>query len=114
MGYIAHRALIVTGYHRDIEKAHTKAVELCGDLVSTVVQGRVNGGASFFVAPDCSKEGWADSDRGDDERNNMINWLQEQRSNRLYFDYVVVRYGGDDEELTTVEKTVDDSDEDDE
>jgi hypothetical protein len=104
MGYLAHRALIVTGDHKQIVEAHAKAVELCSDLVSSIVPGRVNGDSSFMVAPDCSKEGWADSERGDEERTAMTEWLESTRQ-RLWLDWVVVRFGGDDPELAKIETT---------
>ena len=104
MGYIAHRALIVTGDHKQVEEAHAKAVELCSDLVSNIVRGRVNGDSSFMVAPDCSKEGWTDSERGDKERAAMIEWLESTRK-RFWLDWVIVRYGGDDSDLAAVETT---------
>lgn len=104
MGYIAHRALIVTGDRKQIEEAHIKALELCGNLVSNIVDGRVNGDSSFMVAPDCSKEGWEDSERGDEERTAMTTWLEGTRQ-RLWLDWVVVRFGGDEPELAKVETT---------
>jgi hypothetical protein len=102
MGYFAHRALIVTGDHKQIEEAHAKAIELCSDLVSSIVKGRVNGDSSFMVAPDCSNEGWVDSERGDEERTAMTEWLESTRQ-RFCLAWVVVRFGGDDPELAEVE-----------
>ena len=109
MGYIAHHAIVVTGSSwkdgrpaSDIEIAHAKAVEICGNLVSNLVPGRVNGDASFFVAPDCSKEGWSGSERGDDERARLIAWMREQRRHHCWLDWALVRYGGDDPEYAGI------------
>lgn len=71
-----------------------KAIEL--ELpVSEVVESPVNGYQSFLIAPDGSKEGWADSDKGEAAREAWTMWA---RSSRLYLDWVHINYGGDDNE----------------
>ena len=57
MGYIRHNAVIVTAAGYDealqaLERAHRKAQELFGPLVTPVVESVINGYRSFFVAPD--------------------------------------------------------------
>ncbi len=37
------------------------------------------GNRSFFVGPDGSKEGWAESDEWDMRRNDLIEWMNAQR-----------------------------------
>lgn len=101
MGYIKHHAIVVTSWNRDaIFKAHFKATEIFKDTVSNIVDGMINGYMSFFVGPDGSKEGWTDSDKGDENRAAFIEWVNEQAyedgSNKLAF--VEVWYGEDNRE----------------
>lgn len=79
MGYIRHHAIVVTGYcEKDISKAQTKAKKL-SMAVSNIVESPLNGYFSFFVAPDGSKEGWAESAAGDETREDFINYLNSMR-----------------------------------
>lgn len=99
MGYIAHHAIIVTGadYNNAIVKAHAKAKEL-GCCVTSLTAKAVNGYRSFLIAPDGSKEGWQESDAGDQRRAEWIEWtkttLHEDGSGPL--EWVEVRFGSDD------------------
>lgn len=99
MGYIRHHSIVVTSWDEEqIKKAHTKAKEMCGEIVSNIVESKINGYGSFFIAPDGSKEGWVESDCGNDNRKNYIRWILEQNyddgSNPLSY---VEFYYGDDE-----------------
>lgn len=118
MGYIAHRTMVLTSWREeDIKAAHAKALELARQIdekmslhlphpprwarvVSPIIQGVVNDYYSFFIAPDGSKEGWDDSDAGDWLRTTLALWIS---AHDLYVDYVIVRFGGDDSDLTNVE-----------
>lgn len=76
MGYIAHHAILVTGMPKDVDKIQTKAVEIFGaDQVSLLVASSINNYVSFFVAPDGSKEGWDESDIGDQRRDAFVKYL---------------------------------------
>jgi hypothetical protein len=103
MGYIKHNAAIITSTREsDIELAHAKAKELytegeMAQLVGEIIPGLVNGQYSFFIAPDGSKEGWDHSDTHDAVRNKYLDWLFQERVERIRVDYVDVRFGGDDE-----------------
>lgn len=101
MGYISHNAIVVTGYGSYIKDAHIEAIKTCSNLVSPIVEGRVNGDSSFFVAPDCSKEGWLASEKGDSERNLLIEYLQSISS----LDWVEIRYGGDEPDLAEITRS---------
>lgn len=93
MGYIKHHTIIVTDWNDDIKITHQKAVEIFGQLVSPIIPGLVNNQASFFVAPDGSKEGWLDSDKCNDNRDKFITYmLSEGRG-----DFAEVIFGGDDD-----------------
>jgi len=90
MGYIKHHAIVIASFDEElILKAHTKANELCEGLVSELISYRINGGKSFFIAPDGSKEGWDESNQMNESRESFIDWVNEQayedESNALSF-----------------------------
>jgi hypothetical protein len=98
MGYMRHHAIVVTGmkeWHADhlqtIYDAHAAATT-CGCAVTSITDAVMNGYASFMVAPDGSKEGWRDSDQGDEARAKFIDWLHGAQ----WFDWAEVAYSGDD------------------
>lgn len=75
MGYSRHHAIVVTTFdNKYAQQAHAHAVEL-GMAVSSIIQSPTNGYASFFVAPDGSKEGWQQSADGDQKRSELIRRL---------------------------------------
>lgn len=112
MGYIKHDTIVVTTWDDDaMPKIHAKAVELLGaipsatsgegegyNLVSPVVGPLMNGQSSFLVAPDGSKEGWDMSEAADEARRAFLEWLQHDA--HQYATALVVRFGGDDEDLS--------------
>jgi hypothetical protein len=97
MGYIAHNAIIVSTFDRDmIELARSEATRI-GLLVTDAHTHKINGDFTFLVIPDGSKEGWPESDEGDRMRAMFWDWMAaqvyEDGSNVL--DAVEIRYGGD-------------------
>ena len=103
MGYMRHNALVVSGsYSNYINLAHARALEL-GMAVSGIVDSPSNGVKSFFIAPDGSKEGWDNSERGDECRQAFVGWLATQRygDGSGPLDWVEIQYG-DDERKTRV------------
>lgn len=116
MGYMRHHGILVTTFDEKLAAtAHAKATEIFGDLVTPLVEARVNGYVSFAVLPlsfavlpDGSKEGWPDSDKGDQQRETFRDWLNTQREEdrSSCIDWVEVQYG-DDEHETCI---IDDSD----
>lgn len=81
MGYLRRHAIVVTGddyeESKDILAAHAKATEIF-PWVSPICPPQVNGERSFFIPPDGSKEGWSDSDKGDERRNEFVEWLRSE------------------------------------
>ena len=75
MGYLRRHAIVVTGddykESKDILAAHAKATEIF-PWVSPICPPQVNGERSFFIPPDGSKEGWRNSDEGDERRNSFV------------------------------------------
>lgn len=98
MGYIRHRTLVVHGWSdKEVIEAYAKATSEFnavghGSLVSGLVGTTVNGGMSFFIAPDGSKEGWEDSDKCDKARARLLVYL---RKSALC--WVDLEIGGDDQ-----------------
>lgn len=96
MGYLRRHAIIVTGYDgnesKEIKAAHRKASDIF-PWVSEISPSQINGEKSFFIPPDGSKEGWADSDLGDKRRDEFIGWLNSSDS---FLCWVEVSYGEDD------------------
>ena len=95
MGWIVHHAVVVTSYHKeDIDRAYERAREIFS-VVSPPLESVINGYWSFFIPPDGSKEGWAESDTGDAQRKRFAKWVRAQAyedgSNSL--DAVEVAYG---------------------
>jgi hypothetical protein len=78
MGYIVNHGMIVTSWdapHANIARQKVFDafdIEGLGQCVGEVLIHPINGGASFFVAPDGSKEGWDTSDAGDRARSAAI------------------------------------------
>jgi hypothetical protein len=108
MGYMRHHAIIVSGTsYQDttVEQAHKKACEIWGESapqqVTHILHSRINGYDSFAILPDGSKEGWEDSNTGDERRNAFIAWMEscryKDRSSPL--GWVEVQY--DDDEWDT-------------
>lgn len=107
MSYTVNHAIVVTYWRADeVKKAHATALEIysatfmdgpLGDksdgarLVSPVIHGIINDQASFFIAPDGSKEGWWDSDLSDEARRKFMDWLFKESP----CDFVEVQFGGD-------------------
>ena len=102
MGYMRHDAIVVTAFDKkNLEPARVKAEEL--ELpVSEIVESGTNGYVSFLIAPDGSKEGWEESERGDHARDVWKAWACEARSRHVWLDWVHVSYAGDDGDDTKV------------
>jgi len=112
MGYMRHHAIVVTSWrteplppfvrdradHPTLVQVHGKAQELCGHLVSPILGPFTNGYASFFIAPDGSKEGWDESETGAANRLAFLNWLRQFRfeDGSSYYDWVEVQFGDDE------------------
>ncbi len=65
MSYMVHHSIIVSSSIDELfNMAYLKALEIFGDQVSNVVESNANGYRSFFIAPDGSKEGWVESNKG--------------------------------------------------
>jgi hypothetical protein len=106
MGYMRHHGILITGFDKErVQVAHQKAREIFDEtLVSEIKESVINGYYSFAIFPDGSKEGWTDSDRGDQNRVEFIAWLQAQlyEDKSSPYDWVLVQYGDDELETCVV------------
>lgn len=99
MGYFAHDAVIVTTNDYwpetlpNIEEFRESLPEEWRPLVIGPVSGVVNGYITYAFLPDGSKEGWDDSDLGDDYRRWFADLFKTEE--RGYPDKVSIRFGGD-------------------
>lgn len=107
MGYLRPTAIIVTGtYETWAADAHAKALAIfaghgLGETVTELLGAGMNGTQSFMVGWDGSKEGWEESDKGDEARAEFVAWLRAQAygDGSSPLDSVEVQYGGDDKEV---------------
>lgn len=86
-----HHTIVVSSFSEErIKCAQDKARSLFnrmldeddvqwGGMVSGALLSPVNGYWTFFIAPDGSKEGWSESERGEKLRAEFVRWLDEQR-----------------------------------
>jgi hypothetical protein len=98
MGYMRHHAIIVTSWDVErLELARDRAADI-GLKPTRITPEAVNGYQSFMVPPDGSKEGWEESDVGDDARAALVSYLraQECEDGSSYLSWVEVMFGDDD------------------
>lgn len=94
MGYMRHHAIVVSDYDkRNLEKLQAQAKEIFPS-VSEILYSEVNGYGSFFIPTDGSKEGWPESEEGDERRNKFVEILKASE----YPQWVEVQYGDDERE----------------
>jgi hypothetical protein len=96
VGYIAHDAVLVTGYRSasvevpDLEAFRASLPEPFRQLVIGPIDAAVNGYVTFAFLPDGSKEWWGTSDDADTARSAFVSLFDASR-----WDVVAVRWGGD-------------------
>lgn len=102
MGYIAHDAVIVVtedyreGGLPDMDAFRASMPEHFRHLVIGPVQTVANGSTCYVFLPDGSKEGWVDSDLGDEWRRRFKELFRLAYDDGSSPDDVVsVRFGGD-------------------
>lgn len=98
MGHVCHNAIVVTSFQDEtIKAARAKAVEL-GCPATEIVRSNVNAYYTFLIAPDGSKEGWADSEEGDRRRSEFRDWTRSVRyeDDSSPLEWVEVSYGSDE------------------
>lgn len=120
MGTIINHALIVTASDDDIAEAHAEATRRWSEdryerpdnwngnsfsqLVSPIIPCVINGGGTFMIGVDGSKECWDASDFGELLRAEFIEWLRSQDYRHQYgdeergsrFEWVEIEFGSSD------------------
>lgn len=107
MGYMRHHAIIVTSFKEEsIRRAHNEAGDwgFPDSMLGQILKSPMNEYYTFMIGPDGSKEGWEESNEGDDKRINFIRWMDTQRydDGSSPLDWVEVQYGDDERETKIV------------
>lgn len=100
MGWILHQAIVVTTFDKQrVKAAHEEAKRIFNGYVTEVIISPVNFYYSFLIPPDGSKDGWPDSDQGDERRAEFGAWVRAQayEDGSNVFDAIEISYGGIDE-----------------
>ena len=91
VSWMRHHAICATTWSEErAEEARAKVADIPGIQVTDVYESDCNGYCSFFVIPDGSKEGWNESDLGDERRAKAAEILDANAC-----DWVEVYYGCD-------------------
>lgn len=98
MGYIRHNAIVVTSWDNKLIGEAIAKAKAIGLIVLGPANSIVNAYQTILIAPDGSKEGWAESDTGDRQRQQFRDWMNAQRyeDGGTSLEWVEVSYGNDD------------------
>lgn len=102
MGYMRHNAIVITSWNKESIKAAANKAREIGMQVIGPSKEATNGYRSMMVCPDGSKEGWEESDQGDQRRAAFREWLGKQtyEDGSSNLDWVEIAYGSCDKEAT--------------
>jgi hypothetical protein len=96
MGHIKHHGIAVTSdIDQLIKEAHTRAKSIFKARTSEILKSETNGYKSFFIAPDGSKEGWEESNKGNDQRKMFVKWINKQAFEDNSISFCEFFYGED-------------------
>ncbi|MCB0383830.1 MAG: hypothetical protein KDD43_00450 [Bdellovibrionales bacterium] len=94
---MTHHAIVVTTFDkRTIDQLREVAIDLFDKrLVTEIIETVVNGYYTFLIGPDGSKEGWAQSDEGDEARDKFIEFIHalDYEDGSSPVDFAEVQYG---------------------
>lgn len=99
MGYMLHHTIVVTSHNDKLIQDAADQARKLGCAVLGPSAPLINGFASMMVCPDGSKEGWAESHRGDRQRAEFIAYLNSKRydDGSTSLEWAEISYGSDDE-----------------
>lgn len=107
MGYMRHHAIVVTGPSKEMKKVANKAAKVADEAfyITLVTPPSINDYSSFLVAPDGSKEGWEESEKGDNAREKIKEYLRSLAfsDGSTSFKWVEVQYGDDNHETIIID-----------
>lgn len=98
MSYTRHHAIVVTSYDSTkIRKARKKAREI-GLSISGLIWSPWEDYSSFLVGPDGFNENREESEKGDNQRHQFIDWLEMQEfdDGSSCFAWAEIQYGDGD------------------
>ena len=107
MGYMRHHAIVVSSWNEShLESVHKAAIDIF-PWVSPISPLAMNRERAFFIPPDGSKEGWEDSDKGDDRRERFLQCLNRERyeDGSTALSWVEICYGGDEKQTVSFRTT---------
>lgn len=93
MGTFQHHAIVLTTDEEYITPVLETAQRIFGPRVSAPISSGWNGYVSIFIAPDGSKEGWTESNYGDQRRAEFKAWLRNESNYEGYHSWVEIGYG---------------------
>lgn len=103
MGYMRHNAIVITGWDERVDKTREFAKSILPKehseprhndrptIISEILVSPMNAYRTFFIGPDGSKEGWLDSEMGNEFRSKLIAYLQDNP----HCDWAEIQYGDD-------------------
>lgn len=107
MGYMRHHAIVVTGPAEEMPRLAHRVSKITDEIcfTSLTTPTSTNGYQSFLVAPDGSKEGWAESNEGDKIRGKVKEYLRSLAypDGSTSFKWVEVQYGDDNKETVVID-----------
>lgn len=92
MGTIIHRTVIATTWDQHSQRMAAEWISTLSDTERPLFltgDSWINGYQTVVLVPDGSKEGWEDSDKGDDLRNRFVAVLKAD----CHWEWVEVAYG---------------------
>ena len=90
MGNMLHHSIIITSFDDDsIKSIHKEARKTFKDLVSEIIDSKMNNRKSFFIAPDGSSENLDYSNTFDKKRKEFLIELKQYE----YLSWTYVQYG---------------------
>ena len=80
MSWTKHNIITITSFSEDdLNKAIIGAdLVFSKGMITKPLMSPTNGFYTFMIGPDGSKEGWPESDEGDAQRKQYLNWLREK------------------------------------
>jgi hypothetical protein len=105
MGYMRHHAIIMTSWKKEVIEAAAVEARRLGCETAGPVESMTNSFWSLLIAPDGSKEGWDESDAGDERRAALVRWTKTLRyeDGSSPLEWAEVVYSNDDNDAELVQ-----------
>ena len=106
MGYFRNECMVIHSLSKEeSDRAIHEAIRIFNSkneygvdystLISPVIPSLVNHTFTFVIGVDGSKEGWRESDKANEARQEFIQWLKKYNNS---YDWALILLGGDDSE----------------